>query len=278
MKQLTGVSQFSPFGGWQLANNALYMYGHIYQGQSEELKGELGMVDVAVRRFFDSTHRVESMLDYNALGPGFYYSSVDNTPLFLYMHRKYGPDTVFQDFRKWGPTGELYSQYGMALIKAHSLAFAKYFVGPNAVRYFYPPTEIFERLSPFFLRDDGFGKMAQKTLGVKTLVVSVDLIRIRNRIVSVYPAIFMLLNIFFILAVLGTFLVGIPQVLERPLAQITWIVAILWLCNFLFSIVASCIVLRYQVLIMIVAFSFGLALVNCLFRESAGIKKVIPAS
>jgi hypothetical protein len=268
IKKLSGVSQFSPFGGWQLANNALYMYGHVYQLGSEDLKGELDMVDVAVRRFFDSTHRVESMLDYNALGPGFYYSSVDNSPLFEYMHRKYGPDTVFQDFRKWGPTGALFSQYGLALIKAHPLAFSKYFVWPNAIRYFYPPTEIFERLSPFFLREDEFGKMAERAIGVKTLMVSEDLIRLRNRIVSVYPALFMLLNIFFILAVLGFFLVGQPEKLERSKLQIVWIITILWLCNFLFSITASCIVLRYQVLIMLVEFSFGLVLVDYLYNPS----------
>jgi hypothetical protein len=58
MEQLTGISQFSPFGGWQLANNALYMYGHIYQERLENLTGELGLVDRTVRRFFDSGHRV----------------------------------------------------------------------------------------------------------------------------------------------------------------------------------------------------------------------------
>ena len=273
MKQLTGVSQFSPFGGWQLANNALYMYGHVYQRKSEDLKGELGMLDLAVRRYFDSTHRVESMLDYNAIGPGFYYSSVDNSPLFLYMHEKYGPDTVFQDYRKWGPMGALYSQYGLGLIKAHPLAFAKYFAWPNAIRYFYPPTEIFERLSPFILRQDGFGQMAQRTLGVKTLIVSIDLIHLRNRILSFYPALFMLLNIFFILAVLGFFLVGEPNTLDNLLVQIIRVVAILCLCNFLFSITASCIVLRYQVLIMMVEFGFGLVLIDHIYNISDRIKK-----
>jgi hypothetical protein len=67
------------------------------------------------------------------------------------MRGKYGPDTVFQPFGRWGPMGALYSQYGQELIKAHPFAFIQYFAWPNALRYFYPPIEIFERLSPYFL-------------------------------------------------------------------------------------------------------------------------------
>jgi hypothetical protein len=114
--------------------------------------------------------------------------------------------------------------------------------------------------------------MAQEALGVRTLTVRMDLIQFRNRILGFYPAFFMLLNICFILAVIGFWLVGEPKKLEKAGAQIIAIVAVLWLCNFLFSVTASCIVLRYQVLIMIVDFAFGLILIDHLYRRSDGIK------
>jgi hypothetical protein len=271
MKKLSGVSQFSPFGGWQLANDALYMYGHIYHKESESLKGELGMLDSTVRRYFDSVHRVESLLEYDVREPGFYYSGDVRSPLMIYMYKKYGPDTVFQDFRNWGPMGALYGRYGKALILAHPFAFVRYFVWPNAIRYFYPPAEIFVRNSSYFLRQDEFGRMAEESLGVRTLTVSMDLIQFRNQMLSFYPVFFMLLNIVFILAVLGFFLVGEPKKLERSSVQIIWVVTVLWLCNFLFSITASCIVLRYQVLIMIVESSFGFVLVDSLYSQNKDI-------
>jgi hypothetical protein len=113
--------------------------------------------------------------------------------------------------------------------------------------------------------------MAQTALGVKTLTVSIDKIQFRNRVLSFYPAFFMLLNIFFILAVLGFFMFGETKKLEKSMVRTVWIVSILWLCNFLFSTTASCIVLRYQVLIMLVEFTFGLVVIDHLYGRAEGL-------
>jgi hypothetical protein len=274
MKKMTGISQFSPFGGWQLANNALYMYGHVYQGEPANFTGELGQLDVSVRQYFDSTGRVESMLEYNANEPGFYYSADGNSPLVQYMYRKYGRDTVFQDFRKWGPMGELCSRYGKALIKSNPVAFGKYFAWPNAIRYFYPPEEIFAKISPYFLRQDGFGQMARQALGVKTLTVGMDLIRFRNRLLSFYPTLFMLVNIWYLFAFAGFWVIGEPESLDRGLRRMIWVISALWLCNFLFSVTASCIVLRYQVLTMIVTLAFALLLTDLVYRQGGQAKAI----
>jgi hypothetical protein len=272
MKKLTGISQFSAFGGWQLANNALYMYGHVYHGEAENFEGELGQLDATVRRYFDSTGHVESLLKYNAKEPGFYYSADANSPLLQYMYRKYGPDTVFQDFKKWGPMGELCSRYGAGLVKSNPIAFAEYFVWPNAIRFFYPPEEIFAKLSPYFLPRDGFGQMARQALGVRTLTVGMDLIRFRNRILSVYPTFFMLLNIWYLFAFVGFWVVGEPKRQDKCLRRIILVIFALWLCNFLFSVTASCIVLRYQVLTMIVTLAFALLLTDLVYRQSDKVK------
>jgi hypothetical protein len=166
MQELTGVKQFSPFGGWQIANNALYMYGHINDNGNGDLPVEFYPLDSAVKQYFNRTHRVESLLQYNAEGPGFYFMVSDNSPLIQFMHKEYGVDTVFQDFKKWGAMGVLCSGYGSYLIKEHPIDFARYWVWPNTIRYLYPPTEIFSMNSPFFLRSDGLGKMATQFLDI----------------------------------------------------------------------------------------------------------------
>jgi hypothetical protein len=277
MLKLTGISQFSPFGGWQLANNALYAYGHAYQESAAELDGDLGQLDLVVRRYFDSARRVESLLEYNANESGFYYSADGGSPLVAYMVWRYGPDTVFQDFRKWGPMGELCSRYGSEIIKSHPLAFLHYWAGPNAIRYMYPPAEIFAKYSPYFLRQDDFGQLARKALGVRTLTVGMGLIRFRTRLLSFYPVFFMLLNIWFILACLGFWIVGGGKRADKSFLQTVYVIFFLWLCNFMFSVTASCIVLRYQILIMIVEFGFCLALMEKtyqIYRDRMRVKRL----
>lgn len=266
MKRMTGVSQFTPFGGWQLANNALYVYGHTYRGLSKQFDGELGQLDLVIRRYFDSTHRVESLLDYSANESGFYYSGDGGSPLMSYLVSRYGPDTVFQDFRKWGPMGELYSRYGSKIIESHPLAFLRYWAWPNTIRYFYPPAEIFAKYSPYFLRQDGFGRMAQRALGVRTLMVGIGLIQFRTKLLAFYPTFFALLNVWFVLAICGFWLIGAGRQSDKYVRQVVHIITFLWLCNFLFSVTASCIVLRYQVPIMIVEFGFCLLLTEKAFQ------------
>ncbi|HEY0271656.1 MAG TPA: hypothetical protein VGC22_00670, partial [Chitinophaga sp.] len=60
-KELTGTAEFSVFGGWQLANNALYMYGHITV-DSTRLPEGLRDIDRAAKAYFRSTPPTEEDL------------------------------------------------------------------------------------------------------------------------------------------------------------------------------------------------------------------------
>ena len=268
MQKLTGIKQFSPFGGWQIANNALYMYGHIYGSEKKDVPGEFHPLDSTVRQYFGHTHRTESLLKYNAEGPGFYYMVSDNSPLMQYMHREYGVDTVFQSFKKWGAMGILCSDYGSYLIKEHPIDFIQFWVWPNSIRYLYPPTEIFSMNSPYFLRSDDLGKMAGELLDVKTLSAAWPLINFRTSLLSFYPLFFTLENVFFLLAITGFFLFGGLKKMNKRQLFVILSVGTLWFFNLAFSVTASCIVLRYQIFIMIVEFGFGLLLTEFIWQNS----------
>ena len=266
MKMLTGESQFSPFGGWQLANNALYMYGHTYREEVQSLPDKFKSLDTLVRRYFDSTRHVEDLVDYSADESGFYYSADDKSPLYIYMDRLYGQDTVFQNFKKWGRLGVMYTQYGNYLIREDPVAYVRYWIVPNSERYFYPPAEIFSKYSPYFLRQDEFGKIAKQLFDLRTLTVGWSLINFRTNLLSYYPLFFLLSNVFFILSFFGFFLLGGFKAITRENAAILISIGILWLCNLCFSITASCVVLRYQIFIMIVQFAFALVLAGFIVR------------
>jgi hypothetical protein len=268
MLQLTGERQFSPFGGWQVANNALYMYGHIQQETNEPVPAEFQSLDSIVRQYFNSTHRVESLLEYDAEGPGFFYMVSDKSPLLKYMYRQYGADTLFQDFKGWGKMGVICSGYGAYLVRRHPLDFARYWMLPNAVRYFYPPTEIFSMYSPYIFRQDEFGKMAMQLFDLKTLAVGLPLINLRTSLLSYYPSFFMLLNLFFVFAFTGFCLFGGLKKTNGFKLYTIGLIAVLWTCNFFFAVTASCIVLRYQIFIMIVEFPFALVLTDFIYRNN----------
>jgi hypothetical protein len=265
MGRLSGVKQFSPFGGWQLANNALYMYGHIYAESPALALGPYRGLDSTVRDYFKATHRVESLLEYNAESPGFFYTASDKSPLQRYMHSQYGPDSTFQDFRKWGPSGNFYSGYGKWLIKTYPWQYARYFIFPNTVRYFIPPTEIFSKYSPYFLRSDEFGAMAKQLFDLHTLMVSVGLINFRTRLLGWYPWFFTLINLLFILNLASYLFVNGFRKCDKVRNYIIGLSVLLWWANLCFSVIASCVVLRYQVFIMIVVFSFFVILADYIF-------------
>jgi hypothetical protein len=268
MQELTGVRQFSPFGGWQLGNNALYMYGHIYHQEKDRLPARFQDLDTTVRDYFDATHHTESLINNEIGGGGAYYVANYNSPLITFMNRKYGADTIFQNFRKWGPMGYLCGQYGSCLIKTHPFAFVKYWIWPNSQRYFLPPAEVFQMYSPYYLRDDEFGQMAKQLFDLQTLAVPMPLINFRTALLSTYPLFFTLLNLFFIMSYIGFFALGAAKTKTKMQVSVFITIALLWLCNAGFSITASSIVLRYQIFIMIVQFVFGLILADTLYRDN----------
>jgi hypothetical protein len=274
MEQLTGVKQFSPFGGWQMANNALYMYGHIYQGEDEPVPPKFRSLDSTVRHYFRVTRSVESLINDEIGGGGAYYVANNNSPLVRFMNSEYGEDTIFQNFKKWGPMGFTCGQYGAYLLKRHPFEFARYWIWPNSRRYIYPPAEVFQMYTPYFLRNDEFGKMATQLFDIKTLTVAWPLINLRTSLLSWYPLFFALLNSFFIITLFGFCVFGGLKTKDRANSYVLFTVALLWICNAGFSIIASSIVLRYQIFIMIVQVAFGLVLADFVYHDKARTKSL----
>jgi hypothetical protein len=269
MEQLTGVRQFSPFGGWKMANNALYMYEHVSVKINDPVPAKFSKLDEMVRKNFRGLHVTDDLLDYFSRPTGsLYMVDYQSSPLIHYMDEKYGADTVFLNFRKWGPMGAICGEYGSWLVRKYPLPYIRYFAGPNLVRYFTPPTEIFWYPSPYYLRTDAIGQIASRWFGLNTLTVDQSYIDFRTAVISPYPIIIAIVHMLFIAGFAGFFLFRDYRNVPKPVFHIVLVVGCVWLFDVCFSVTASAVVLRYQIFVMIFEFAFAMQLIDLICRKN----------
>jgi len=266
MEALSGVRQFSPFGGWKLANNALYMYGHVCQEKNDPVPGQFARLDSLVRQHFITTRRVDDLARFTSDG-GFYMAN-DASPLRQYQYWQYGYDTSFINFKKWGPMGSLCSSYGAYLIRKYPLQYCRWFIWPNTIRYAFTPTEVFSSVTPFFLRPDALGQEASQWFGLKTLTVSWDYINLRTVILSPYPLFLGLTHLAFFMGLLGFSLLRYYKTVGRAQKAIVVVVAGFWLCDLFFKVAAGGVVLRHQMFLMILEFAFAVLFFDLISHDN----------
>jgi hypothetical protein len=269
MEQLTGMRQFSPFGGWKMANNALYMYEHVSLERNDPVPAKFSRLDEMVRKNFHGIHVTDDLLDYFSRPTGsLYMVDYQSSPLIHYMDEKYGTDTVFLNFKKWGPMGAYCGEYGSYLVRKYPIQYIRYFAWPNLIRYFTPPTEIFWYPSPYYLRDDAIGQIASKWFRLRTLTVDQSYIDFRTSILAPYPIIIAIVHMIFVASLIGFFLFRGYRKVTKPVFHIVLAVVCAWICDLCFSVTASAVVLRYQIFVMIFEFAFAVQFIDFICRKS----------
>jgi hypothetical protein len=276
MKALTGLSQFSPFGGWRMANNALYMYGHVCQEKNDPVPPKFDTLDLMVKRYFNAVRQVDDLSDEHS-GGAFYAADFDS-PLLQYMYRQYGQDTVFLNMRTFGLLAPLYSAYGSYLARKYPLDYCRWFLYPSTMRYAIPPPEIFASFSPFYLREDYLGQEASQWFGLKTLAVDPAYISLRTTLLSPYPLILFMVHLAFILGFVGFAFFGGFKKIGWHNARIMLVVAAFWVCDLFFKVTAGAVVLRHQLFLMILEYAFALLFIEFVYRQGAAGTKGPPVA
>jgi hypothetical protein len=260
-KQLTGKAQFSPFGGWQLASNALFAYAHSIPDPVQAVPERFRSLHGVVNRHMDSISRLPYRPDSQL---GIYYLWDEHAPLKQYLRVTWRGDAVTDDFKKWASMGPLYSAYGSWLIRRHPIDFAKYFLWPNMVNYYVPNTEF---LGLNNMKSDSVEDMARLWFHYKS-----NKITIRSKeigLTEVYPILLALVNLLFVLSFFGFWLLGgFKKLAHHFTGTLLWF-SFIWLSNFSFSVFASPIVLRYQVFPLITTFCWLIILLEFLIRENS---------
>ena len=263
MKDVTGTRQFSAFGGWQLANNALYMYEHIPAAQRGTVPVKFAKLEKMVREHMDTLKRVKLTAVDSA--NGYFYLWSGRGPLMQYMERQYKKDSTTPAFKRWSSEGPLFASYAMFLVGKYPVEFARSFLIPNAVKFAVPPTEF---LGTYNMGADSVAGFAKDWFHYKSLQVKAHNNKSGSMIMTEwYPVFAALVNVLLLIHLVGLLVLGGLKK-SNGLGKLLVLVAALWLLNSGFSVFASPIVLRYQVLPVLVSLCVALLAGEAIYKQN----------
>jgi len=266
---LNGVRQFSPFGGWQLANNALYMYTNVELKPSAEVPTQFQELDSVIRQSFISARKKGMILNPYIKD---YYIWDGNSPLMQYLKYKWEGDTMTDMFTKWASMGPLYSDYGKYLIQEHPAAYLGHFVSPNMSNFFQPTIA---DLGYYNQGTNSIDYIIAKWFDYKTMTMTHVPENSELSVIRPYPFFMAIFNFCFLLCILLFVLFNEFKKLPRAFNHTAIVITCFWLLNFLFSTLASSIELRYQVFQLILNVFFSIISIELLIKFSNTQKQQI---
>jgi len=264
-KELTGTAQFPPIlGGWQWGNNALYMRGFIEEDSTKFPTVETAELDRIARRYFSHPSRPQDQLSSYVAN---FFIRQPEAPLKQYMEKKYANTKDYGNVQQWGKVAPVFDQYGKFLIKRHPIAYAKYYLLVNTKNYLLPPLE---KLEIYNLGTDDIWPIGAYWFGYHSLQIKAFSKTFQGTLLFMYTAVFAILNLYFIIAIFLYIRRKVWKKAERAFNYTMLVVGCFLLSNFVFSVFANIIVLRYQVFPMIVFLAFTMLLTDYLewdFKE-----------
>jgi protoporphyrinogen oxidase len=265
--ELAGKNEFSPFTGWQMANNAMYAYKFVDSQRVKKAPPRFQQLDKMVRTFFDTTRDTKKYPS-EMLMASTVYMWDPHSPLQKYMDNQFKYDSLSGPVKRWATMAPFYAEYGSYLIREYPVDFLKYYLWPNALKYYVPPVEFLENYSTGV---DTVSSIAQFWFGYKTNKLNTYFKDLKVNVLSFYPVLVGIMNVVFILGVFGfVFLQGYKQ---YPLLKKALLLVVpFWLVNFGFSVFASPIALRFQLFPILVFLSFATLFLEYMVHEARTVK------
>lgn len=249
----TGKFQFSPFGNWQIAANALYGYSHAAQEPSQMMPEKFRQLNDVVNIHMDSLNRVVSFLrpDYRI---GVYYLWDPSSPLRTFaLEQGEKQDSSSKYFTRWATIAPLYGEYGRYLIIKYPLPFIKYFIWPNILRYYAPPAYY---MGVFNEEKNYVSKDVEVWFRWKTNRIDTYFGDTKIEIASILSIILAISNLLFLACFSFFGLTGGFTRISMVSRKVVGLVFIVWLLNMLFGVTTAPIELRYQIFEMLITVSF----------------------
>jgi hypothetical protein len=247
----TGIRQFSPFGGWQLANNALWMYQHVTPSREENMPDKFIVLHAMVRKFVDTAlivkyfntgYSLNSYYMWNTPGPLKKYALYDWKKGYGYnFHESFHMESGF------------YKEYGTTLIRRYPVQFMEYYLWPNFLNYISPPTEF---LSDYNHGTDSVSQDVKDWFHYKSSTISSYSQDHTINTLNWYPYFGAAVNCCAIIMTLGLLFYKKGAIKITFQRDVLWIMALFWILNMVFSVCTAPIVLRYQVFPINICFLF----------------------
>jgi hypothetical protein len=241
-KEMSGTPQFPPIlGGWQWANNALYMREYINDDTSRFPNAKMAELDLIAKDFY---HRVPAKDRQLSSYVGNFFIIDTRAPLKQYMHRHYAGDTSYGGVGAWAKPAPLFKEYGTYLIKKHPIPFLQHYILLNTKNYFIPPLE---KLKVYNLGTFYIAPIAMQWFDFPGQTADVISLTFQGYLLGFYPVFFLILNALFAWTLIAFFRQKGFQITGKEFAYLIGIVSALVIINAAFSIFANIVVFRYQI-------------------------------
>lgn len=268
VEQMSGTRQFSPFSGWQIANNALYTYNNTQREKMAPLPDYLVNLDRTTRSYFKAIPANRDLFVHP--NQGTFYLWAEESPLKIYMKSLYKNDSTTDYFTKWAGVAPIFAKYGTTIIKRFPLQYAQHYLWPNTIRYAVPPLEA---LRFYNASRDTLERAAQLWFGLASKQAHTRTKALPERVLSYCPTVFMIVNIYFLINIL---LITFNPAIRQNLGgyyKLHWLMIVFWIANIGFSVLASPVVMRYQLFPMTGLFSICLLSVQLLLNKELADRK-----
>ncbi|MFC6100863.1 NAD(P)/FAD-dependent oxidoreductase [Olivibacter domesticus] len=261
--EVSGKKQFSPFTGWQMANNAMYAYRYVDSVNVKPVPKRFRQLDEMVRTYFDTTrdtrkHPQELMVASTV----YMWDAI--SPLQKYKAIRFKKDSLAGEVKKWSTVAPLYAKYGAYIIQEYPGVFVKYYIIPNALKYYAPPVEFLEKYNTGV---DSVHQIAQVFFGYKTNKIKSHFKDSKVSILNYYPILAGAVNVIFLFGFISFVILKGYQ--HRPaLWKVILLTMALWFVNFGFSVFASPIALRFQLFPIICLLSINFLIIDHMIKEA----------
>jgi len=269
-KKLTGNWQYSPFSGWQLVNNAMYAYRYVDIVDRKPVTKDYQPLDNMIREYFDSTRDIRNNPQEGMLASTVYMWTKSLT-LYKYRDSLFKKDSAASELKKWASMGPFYKKYGIYIIKKYPWHFLKYFIWPNANKYYAPPVEFLEEYNS---GKNDVTEQAKNWFGYRSRIIKT---RMNNKpvwILSFYPILSGMSNLL-ILCLFIYYFITRGWKYNVTFHKGLVLAASMWLINAGFTITASSAALRFQSFPILLTTSFVILLIDWMIKAMTSIKNEI---
>lgn len=247
----TGTVQYSAFGGWQLAANALYGYAYAKLDDPSTVPGRFRSLHTLVNQHMDSLRQLKHRPDEEV---GIYYLWDFKSPLHLYMAERWKNDIKTPVFQQWAFMAPLYQKYGRWLIMKHPLEFTRYYLWPNFIKYYAPPVKF---MGSYNLESKTVEPIAVTWFGWSNNQLPT---RSNDRIIhvtAIFPTLFSIINPLFLIATIVFIVFGGFNKCSAITKRVLGLMWLIWFGNMFFSVFSAPTELRYQLFPVIITIVFG---------------------
>jgi hypothetical protein len=243
----TGMIQYTAFGGWQMAANALYGYAYAKLDNLEDIPVKFKELHRLVNQHMDSLKNLTVRPDQEV---GIYYLWDFKSPLRVYMDNLYKHDTINPFFNKWAALAPLYASYGRYIIARHPKEYLKYYAWPNLQRYYTPPSYFmgiynmgYTKVDPIAVLWFNWKNNSLPHNSTNNLIPIADIFTILSPVI----------NLIFLTGFLSFLFLGGFKNRSQACKKVILFTLITWIINMLFSVLSAPIELRYQLFPLIIS-------------------------